>query len=339
MTVRIKDIAREANVSPTTVSNVIHGNTKKVSPATLERIEAILNKRQYIPSMGARMLAGNSSHLIGVLIGSKRRQEHGIDRDPFTSILLETLETEIFRQGYYMLFHISDRPEENWALAATWNIEGLITIGLSPEENEGIREKCGIPLVTVDVYYDIPGMANIGLKDEEGGYLMAQFLFDHGHTDFLFLADNDTGVDHMRWEGIVTFLKEQGSSEGALRERHLLIPSDIAGRQAYYQKKLPLFLEKQALFFASDYYAAEAVQYLRQNNIRIPEQISIAGFDDNVYASMCSPPLTTIRQNVPQKAAAAVRKLAALIRGETGIQLEERFPVELIIRDSVALRR
>ena len=168
---------------------------------------------------------------------------------------------------------------------------------------------------------------------------MAQFLFDHGHTDFLFLADNDTGVDHMRWEGIVTFLKEQGSSEGALRERHLLIPSDIAGRQAYYQKKLPLFLEKQALFFASDYYAAEAVQYLRQNNIRIPEQISIAGFDDNVYASMCSPPLTTIRQNVPQKAAAAVRKLAALIRGETGIQLEERFPVELIIRDSVALRR
>ncbi|MFQ7552135.1 MAG: LacI family DNA-binding transcriptional regulator [Blautia marasmi] len=69
--VRIKDIAKEAGVSPTTVSNVIHGNTKKVSKANIDKIQRILEKNQYIPSMSALMLAENRSRLIGVLIGER----------------------------------------------------------------------------------------------------------------------------------------------------------------------------------------------------------------------------------------------------------------------------
>ena len=66
--IRIKDIAKEAGVSPTTVSNVIHGNTKKVSKANIDKIQKILEKNQYIPSMSALMLAENRTRLIGVLI-------------------------------------------------------------------------------------------------------------------------------------------------------------------------------------------------------------------------------------------------------------------------------
>ena len=82
--VRIKDIAKEAGVSPTTVSNVIHGNTKKVSKANIDKIQKILEKNQYIPSMSALMLAENRSRLIGVLIGEREGKRRSIASDPFT---------------------------------------------------------------------------------------------------------------------------------------------------------------------------------------------------------------------------------------------------------------
>ena len=86
--VRIKDIAKEAGVSPTTVSNVIHGNTKKVSKANIDKIQRILEKNQYIPSMSALMLAENRSRLIGVLIGEREGKRRSIASDPFTSVIL-----------------------------------------------------------------------------------------------------------------------------------------------------------------------------------------------------------------------------------------------------------
>ena len=84
--VRIKDIAKEAGVSATTVSNVIHGNTKKVSKANIEKIQRILEEHQYIPSMSALMLAENRSRLIGVLIGGVGGKRRSIAQDPFTSM-------------------------------------------------------------------------------------------------------------------------------------------------------------------------------------------------------------------------------------------------------------
>lgn len=151
--VRIKDIAREAGVSPTTVSNVIHGNTKKVSKANIDKIQRILEKNQYIPSMSALMLAENRSRLIGVLIGEREGKRRSIASDPFTSVILNSLELEIYRQNYYMLFHLANSQEESWKLAATWKVEGLITLGLSSEENLELSEKCQIPLVSIDNYY------------------------------------------------------------------------------------------------------------------------------------------------------------------------------------------
>ncbi len=335
MNVRIKDIAAEAGVSPTTVSNVIHGNTKKVSPATIKKIEKILNEKQYIPSMGAKILAGNTSHLIGILIGRKGKNSRSIAADPFTSVLLSTLEQEIFSHGYYALFHMSGAPEDTWKLAAAWNVEGLITIGLSPYDNRRIRERCHVPLVTIDVYCspdELPGAGNIGLQDYEGGNMMASWLLHKGHHDFLFLSDNDTGVDHMRWLGIRHALEQEGLDT---RERHLILPKTNCQRFEFYKQNCSLFLKSKALFFASDYYACEAVNYFSAAGINIPQNLCVAGFDDSIYACLCYPGLTTVRQDVPAKGKAAVEKLLALIGGETGILMNERLPVELVIRDSV----
>lgn len=177
--VRIKDIAKEAGVSATTVSNVIHGNTKKVSKANIEKIQRILEEHQYIPSMSALMLAENRSRLIGVLIGGVGGKRRSIAQDPFTSMMLSALELEIYRQNYYMLFHMSSSSEENWKLAATWKVEGLITLGLTAEENIELAKRCQIPLVSIDnYYYGQEQVDNIGLQDFEGGYKMGKYLID-----------------------------------------------------------------------------------------------------------------------------------------------------------------
>ena len=93
--IRIKDIADRAGVSPTTVSNVIHGKTGRVSKATVEKINRILKEMEYVPSISARMLANNSSGLIGVALGFMKKGNASSFEDPFVSAMLGNLEYQI----------------------------------------------------------------------------------------------------------------------------------------------------------------------------------------------------------------------------------------------------
>ena len=334
--VRIKDIAREAGVSPTTVSNVIHGNTKKVSKANIDKIQRILEKNQYIPSMSALMLAENRSRLIGVLIGEREGKRRSIASDPFTSVILNSLELEIYRQNYYMLFHLANSQEESWKLAATWKVEGLITLGLSSEENLELSEKCQIPLVSIDNYYGEKKVANIGLQDFEGGYAMGRFLAEEGHKDILFLADNDVGVDHERWLGVQRAVGEYGA-KGALAGRKIM-PENRELRKAWLEDNLEELKSRDVLFFASDFYALEAIHVLQDKGIEFPGAVSGAGFDDSPSAETCRPESTSVRQNIMKKGQEAVKRLTSLIQGEE-FKGQERLPVEVVIRDSVKRKR
>ncbi len=329
--VRIKDIAKEAGVSATTVSNVIHGNTKKVSKANIEKIQRILEEHQYIPSMSALMLAENRSRLIGVLIGGVGGKRRSIAQDPFTSMMLSALELEIYRQNYYMLFHMSSSSEENWKLAATWKVEGLITLGLTAEENIELAKRCQIPLVSIDnYYYGQEQVDNIGLQDFEGGYKMGKYLIDQGMKRILFLADNDIGVDHERWMG----LKKSAEEAEKVSAEQWIMPGKKEFREIWMKDRAEKIKSYDALFFASDHYAQEGIQFLMDYGIEVPGEISVAGFDDSPYASLCTPRITTIRQDVMKKGKTVVRKLMSLIREES-FQEEERLPVELVVRDSV----
>lgn len=328
--IRIKDIAKEAGVSPTTVSNVIHGNTKKVSRANIEKIQKILEEHQYIPSMSALMLAENRSRLIGMLIGEREGKRRNIASDPFTSIILNALELEIYRQNYYMLFHMAGSQEESWKLALTWKVEGLITLGLSSEENLELQEKCQVPLVSIDNYYEGKSVANIGLQDFEGGYAMGRYLVQRGLKDLLFLADNDRGVDHERFMGFWKAVNEAG---GKCRAGQRIIPENQEMRRVWMEDHIEDLLKHDGLFFASDYYAMEGIHFLQDRGYSVPGDISVAGFDDSPYAEMCRPKITTVRQNVVKKGQETVRRLMCLIQ-EREFQGCERLPAELVPRDS-----
>lgn len=332
--IRIKDIADRAGVSPTTVSNVIHGKTGRVSKATVEKINRILKEMEYVPSISARILANNSSSLIGVALGFMKKGNASSFEDPFVSAMLGNLEYQIREHGYYMMLVARHEKDDLMQQALGWNFDGMIAMALSEKEIAELSERLGKPLVTIDQYLPPElGVRSITMDDRGGAYQMSQYLIGKGHKKFLFLSDCDLGVDHYRWLGVRQAMEEAGIED--FESRHIVIPWNPEQREKAYEEMLPLFKKQTALFFSSDYYALEASNFLQNRGIKVPEEISIAGFDDVTYATLARPKLTTVHQMVDGKARRAVEVLMHLIQDEPVQKDIPPLPTTLVERESV----
>ena len=132
--VRISDIAQELGLSTATVSNVIHGKTKKISDETVKRVMALLEERQYIPSMAGILLAQNSSKIIGVFVNDHEKYEgHTLD-DFFIASSLNHLSTEIEANGQFMMVKKAKNAEEIIQFASMWNMDGIVVIGFCDQD-------------------------------------------------------------------------------------------------------------------------------------------------------------------------------------------------------------
>ena len=332
--IRIKDIADRAGVSPTTVSNVIHGKTGRVSKATVEKINRILKEMEYVPSISARMLANNSSGLIGVALGFMKKGNASSFEDPFVSAMLGNLEYQIREHGYYMMLVARHEQDDIMQQALGWNFDGMIAMALKEKEIAELSERLGKPLVTIDQYLPPElGVRSITMDDRGGAYQMSQYLIGKGHKKFLFLSDCDLGVDHYRWLGVRQAMEEAGIED--FESRHIVIPWNPEQREKAYEEMLPFFKKQTALFFSSDYYALEASNFLQNRGIKVPEEISIAGFDDVTYATLARPKLTTVHQMVDGKARRAVEVLMHLIQDEQVQKDIPPLPTTLVERESV----
>lgn len=332
--IRIKDIADRAGVSPTTVSNVIHGKTGRVSKATVEKINRILKEMEYVPSISARILANNSSSLIGVALGFMKKGNASSFEDPFVSAMLGNLEYQIREHGYYMMLVARHEKDDLMQQALGWNFDGMIAMALKEKEIAELSERLGKPLVTIDQYLPPElGVRSITMDDRGGAYQMSQYLIGKGHKKFLFLSDCDLGVDHYRWLGVRQAMEEAGIED--IESRHIVIPWNPEQREKAYEEMLPFFKKQTALFFSSDYYALEASNFLQNRGIKVPEEISIAGFDDVTYATLARPKLTTVHQMVDGKARRAVEVLMHLIQDEPVQKDIPPLPTTLVERESV----
>ena len=340
----IKDIANKAGVSPTTVSNVIHGRLDKVSKETLDRVRKVIEESNYVSNMGARLLANNGSKIIGVILTYGRRNERNAIQDPFYSEIIGALEQEIRQKGYYMMLYTSADIEESLRLAKAWNIEGMIVLGSNSEGCKRFMESTNIPIVFIDSYFYDDGIvyANVGLQDREGAYQMTKYLIEQGHRNIAFLADASpqelTGVDKERWEGYQQAMREYHLPTRQsdyihisyrFQERHQMLDDFIKYRLKDYT----------ALFFASDFYAVDAISHFKDHNIDVPKDISVVGFDDNIYAVLSRPQLTTVHQNVSLKAEYAVELVMKLIKNEEITDYNIRIPTRLVIRNSSSVPR
>ncbi len=333
----IKFIAKKAGVSPTTVTNVLHGNYARVSEATRQKVETYLKKYNYAPNMGAMILAQNDSRIIGVIMFMEPRWNETVLEDPFSSAILGAMEEEIRAMGYFFMLHTTTKKEEVVRLAKTWKLAGLILVWVPKNIGPIILDSVESPVVFIDSHLseNEEKYHSVGLKDEEGGYLISRHLVEMGHRHVIFLA-NDTlfsGTDLHRFRGCQRAFKEQDIDISL--EDKILLSKERKERYKTYSKLASKEMPYTALIFSSDYYAAEAVSYLQDCNIRVPEDISITGFDDNIFSRMIHPHLTTIHQNSSDKGRIAVAMLMKLIKKQKIEQPNIQLDVELVVRNSV----
>ena len=333
----IKYIAKKAGVSPTTVTNVLHGNYARVSEATRKKVEKYIEKYNYTPNMGAMILAQNDSRIIGVIMFMEPRWNETVLEDPFSSAILGAIEEEIRSLGYFFMLHTTTSKEEVVRLAKTWKLAGLILIWVPNNISPIILDSVESPVVFIDSHFNNDGKKyhNVGLKDEEGGYLISRYLISKGHKNAIFFA-NDTnfaGTDLHRFKGCLNAFSEEKENYHLINK--ILLSKERSERYKTYSQITKKEMPYTALIFSSDYYAAEAVSYLQDCGIKVPEDISITGFDDNIFSRMIHPHLTTIHQNPGEKGRIAVSMLMKLIKKQTIEQPNIKLDVELIVRDSV----
>lgn len=338
--ITIKEIAALAQVSPSTVSNVLQGRSHKMRADTLKRVKKLIKEYNYIANMSGRTLGRYGSKIIAVVMNYVRRDELNAMQDPFLGGIIGALEHEIRSAGFFLMLYISANVAESLRMAASWNAEGLIAISYNEENCRHFiagAEKIRIPIVFIDAYFNGDrSFFNVGLQDKQGGFMMTEYLASLGHTRIAFLGDRAVpiGVDYERFLGY----------QEALEKYRLPFSEDdyvcIRYRPAERKEILKQFIKKRlrtysALFFTSDYLAADSINLFNDEGIRVPEEISVCGFDDNIFAVAVRPKLTTVKQDIAQKAFYAVKQVLALIGKENLKENRISLPVSLVIRDSV----
>lgn len=325
--IRISDIAEELGLSTATVSNVLHGKTKKVSDKTVQRVQALLEERQYIPSMAGILLAQNSSRIIGVVVNDHEKYESHVLEDVFNASSLNALSTEIEKNGQFMMVKKTTDPEEIIRFASMWNLDGLVLMGFCDEDYVYLRSHMRIPFVVYDGYCtQAEGIYNITIDNFDGGYQVGAYYKEKGHKRALCIADNQVCVDKERYDGFRAGFGEWDTD-------FMLIPMQKTPRMEFYMKNLELFRNYSAVFAVSDQYAIELVHFLHEQGIAVPDEISVAGFDDTPMCNLVSPALTSVRQDIPLRAQIAVEKLGDL-KAKRATETTIRLPVTLIERES-----
>lgn len=336
--VRIADIAEELGVSTATVSNVIHGKTKKISDRTVRKVQQLLEERQYIPSMAGILLAQNDSKIICVVINDHEKYEKRVLQDAFVVGSIDYLAEAIEQTGFFMMLKKTDNIQDIVRYASMWNMAGLVLIGFCEQDYEDLRERMHIPFVVYDGYAkEIDRYANIAIDHFAGGYQMGKYLLQMGHTRILFAADNDESMDHERYLGLQKAVKEyagQASDAETAKADLFLLPMQKEERMAFYHNHMETIKSHTALFCASDVYAIELMNYLIDAGMKIPEDISIAGFDDIPESTIVRPKLTTVRQDMKQRAQMTMEILTAW-RDGTDFDNSILLPVTIVERDSV----
>lgn len=324
--VTIRDIADELGLSTATVSNVLHGKPGKASEETVRRVHALLEERRYIPSMAGILLARNPSRIVGVVVNNHEKYEGRSLEDAFIAASLSALAREIERSGRFMMLRQTGQTEEIIRLASMWNLEALVLIGFCEQDYLRLRSHMRIPFVLYDGYVaHAQRICNVVIDHYDGGRQAGEYLRRMGHTRALCVADNAICMDDERYRGFVA---------GFGDAPRMIVPMRREQRRAFYDAHIGEIRGYTAVFAASDVYAAELMCALAAHGVRVPEDISVIGFDGTPLCELLTPTLTSVRQDVALRASVALKALLALAEGREAPE-KIVLPVTLIERESV----
>lgn len=322
-----------------TVSNVVNGNLSKVSKENAQRIREIIERRGYVPNASARSLAKNRANIIAIIL--RGAENENTLENPHNAALVGTIIQKIQKRGYYTMVNMMKCREDITQSLRTWNVDGAVFLGMFDDEIEEMCAASDIPMVFIDSYSSVRQLSNVGIDDYKGGRLAARHLIACGHRSIAFVSPPvlRTGVVQHRFAGFCDELEQHGISFRS--EHQFVLESDVRPEDTMeLGRRLAQLREKfSAVFVTSDQIASYLIQGMRSTGIRIPDDMSIIGFDDLMICRQMTPQLTTIAQDLEEKARLSVdilfRRLSAPAAPAESLVLD----VTLVERESVAVKR
>ena len=328
----IRDVARAAGVAASTVSRYLNGQLR-VSPATEAKVLEAVAELGYVPNAPARNLARRRSGVIGFVVPEIS--------NPYFGAIADFVVEAVERHGRLVLLcsHRSQsvRQSSYIDLLASGAIDGMLYLG-SFRSNERLAAAItdGLPVVVVDEpIAGLPPVSSVVMDDYAGGYQATSYLVALGHRRIAFVSGPaELGSVQERYRGYCDALRVGCiDAEGQV---------NLAGQftEQFGMSALPHLLAAAqpptAAFVASDYIALGVLSAAEMHGIKVPDDLSIVGFDDIRFSQYVRPRLTTIRSPVDRLAQQGVELLFERLQDPQAPARTQVLPVELVIRESAA---
>ncbi len=332
----IKDIALAAKVSAMTVSNVINGRPAKASTETIERINAEIARLGYTPNLSARALVSNASRMVGVLIPFTENQNALLLDNPFYAEIVSGIETALRAEGYYMMLSGVGERGAKLDILSSWSMDALIVLGVYKEALYEQLKARDLPTLLVDSYIDDDHFYRLGIDDEQAAFDATGYLIARGHRDIAVVTGviRTDGVVERRVAGYRRALKAAGIEPDPALVLSGSVTFDWGGEAAAAIVANPRIT---AAFCTADLIAAGVLAGLHRLGRRIPDDVSVMGFDNLSISTMVYPALTTVDQSIANKGRLAGNLIASILnKRATGRQTF--VPTRIVERDSVRRR-
>jgi LacI family transcriptional regulator len=327
----LQQVAQRAGVSTPTISKVLNGRPD-VAPATRERVLQVLHEEQYLPR-GASAVPLANKHI--ELVFDALLNPNNLE-------ILRGILPAAAEHGSHVA--VSCLPEK--VNARQWVNElarvgraGLILVTSQLTSEQYLRlQEAALPIVLIDPVNRVDeSLASVGASNWQGGVSAVQHLVELGHRRIAMLRGYECLADDARYHGYVAALTEAG----------VAVDPDLVARADFRADAAVVAAERilrrsdrpTAVFAANDLEALGTLEAARRLGLSVPGDLSAVGFDDSIFATTASPPLTTVRQPFAEMGAISYRILADRIAGREPPLLRVELAATLIVRDSTAPRR
>lgn len=327
--IKLKELARQLDLSPATVSRIVNGQAEKyrIAAETSRRVLEAAEKQGYTANSVARSLREKRTYTVGVIVPEIS--------EGYSTAVLGGIEDELLKVGFFYFVvshhHRADLLEGYPRMLMARSIEGLIAI------DTHLAEPLPVPQVVVSGHDTGSGVIRIELDHEHAAQLGLAHLKSLGHRRIAFIKGQAFSSDtEIRWQSIVRMASELDLSIDPRLVVQLESPDAGPGPGAEVTRQLlARGVPFTAIFAFNDVTAMGAILTLREAGLRVPKDVSVLGFDDVLAASTNNPPLTTIHQPLRAMGQAAAGTLLGLIRNE----LPEPQPEAITVHPRLVVRK
>lgn len=330
--ITMTEIAKLTGVSQATVSRVLNGNSS-VNEEAKRKVLQCAKEHDYQPNILAQSLVGNKTYLLGLVI-----TDIG---NPFFAELVKAIEKEAGISGYSLMLFNTDYDKEKeaqyFSILKRYQVDGVISVPIAEDKAYAEKLKAyDIPMVSVTM--NLPNVDSVYVSHYDAGEKVAQHMLGLGYESFIFVG----GENDRKEQGFFDELKRQGIDT----ENHYLSLAHKEPRPPKQQQRQELaeqlgkWLKTEnniggiGIFGNNDIQALKVLEILKELNIKVPEDIGVAGFDNTYLAKITSPALTSVAQPIAEIARLGMERIIELIRQKPEECISYRLETRVVPRES-----